>query len=85
MHNTKNTCKTYTKIEKSRFSQEDAYKYLNDIPIWKAENMGKKLVYFFPGADSKSIDTLFTRAVSDRVWQHLELPAKFKTPEEIRL
>ena len=41
------------------------YEYLNAIPFRKADDMVKKLAYFFPGENSKSSNTLFSRAVGD--------------------
>ena len=55
--------KMLCKIEKSQFSQEGLYEYLSALPFWLANDMVKKLAYFFPHVNSIQTNTLFLRPV----------------------
>ena len=56
--------KMLCKIEKSQFSQEGLYEYLSALPFWIANDMVKKLAYFFPHVNSIQTYTLFPRPVA---------------------
>ena len=46
---------------------EGLYEYLNAVPFWIANDMVKKLAYFFPHVNSIQTYTLFPRPVNVQI------------------
>ena len=72
-----------TEIEKTNFYCLDLYEYLNAIPFRTADDMVKKLAYFFPGEHSKSSNTLLPRAVFTMIQLKIMLEQKMLLQQEV--